>query len=324
MSALTVKSLAKELGKREKDIKSQWDQAIEIAEEEFGKKQKQFKDQEYSYVKGIIKNMLGMKESVEMDEALKKFKKPYDVNRGLSIIGYGMTPNGNHVVRVELLGGKKKSIQTNTSGLDFTHKTLVGKVKDISDSDLEKAGKEIADYIKKNENAKTEKDSIDEAVDVTKLIKDLSGNFSGSNEEQMKAVQLLKGLATSDDPKSNKFMKALDTATTKISKDMSEKKESVSKRKSKFKEFMEFNTDVASYIDEMYPTEDDDFYPEQGLGEEPIMKGTIPNDEIYPNQMAGMSQGQTEYDETMTSGGFTSPNGPISGTVIPPKEDKTY
>ena len=37
-------------------------------------------------------------------------------------------------------------------------------------------------------------------ADVKQVIKDLQGNFSGSNADQMKAVQLLKGLATSDEP----------------------------------------------------------------------------------------------------------------------------
>jgi len=47
------------------------------------------------------------------------------------------------------------------------------------------------------------------------IIKDLTNsNFAGSNEEQMKMVQLMKGLATSDDPLSNKFMKAMDQAAT--------------------------------------------------------------------------------------------------------------
>jgi len=59
-------------------------------------------------------------------------------------------------------------------------------------------------------------------ADISKIIGDLKSSFGGSNEEQMKAVQLLKGLATSDDPKANKFMKALDTATTKIAGDMKE------------------------------------------------------------------------------------------------------
>ena len=56
-------------------------------------------------------------------------------------------------------------------------------------------------------------------VDVKKLIKDLGDtNWSVDNEAQMKAVQLLKGLALSDDELSNKFMKAVDAATTNIAK----------------------------------------------------------------------------------------------------------
>ena len=67
-----------------------------------------------------------------------------------------------------------------------------------------------------------EKDKIQDAeVDVKKIIKDLGDtNFSGSNDEQGKMVALLKGLAFSDDPLSNKFMKALDKATTEISKEV--------------------------------------------------------------------------------------------------------
>lgn len=45
---------------------------------------------------------------------------------------------------------------------------------------------------------------------VAGIIKELqSVNFGGSNEEQMKGVQLLKGLAASDDPAANAFMKKL-------------------------------------------------------------------------------------------------------------------
>jgi len=57
-------------------------------------------------------------------------------------------------------------------------------------------------------------------VDVNSVIKGLQGNFSKDNSAQMKAVELLKGLALSDDPKSNEFMKKLDKATTAISKEM--------------------------------------------------------------------------------------------------------
>ena len=62
-----------------------------------------------------------------------------------------------------------------------------------------------------------EKKAKKEAVDVGKIIKDLiNTGWSGSNEEQMKAVQLLKGLAVSEDPKSNEFMKALDDFTSNL------------------------------------------------------------------------------------------------------------
>ncbi|KKK92481.1 hypothetical protein LCGC14_2702470, partial [marine sediment metagenome] len=56
---------------------------------------------------------------------------------------------------------------------------------------------------------------VDEAADIQKIIKALiNTKFSGSNEEQGKAVQLLRGLAFSDDPASDKFMKALDNFTS--------------------------------------------------------------------------------------------------------------
>lgn len=49
-----------------------------------------------------------------------------------------------------------------------------------------------------------------EAVDVSKVIQDLiDTKSSDDNEEQGKLVQLLKGLAFSDDPKSDQFMKKL-------------------------------------------------------------------------------------------------------------------
>lgn len=53
------------------------------------------------------------------------------------------------------------------------------------------------------------KKGIKEA-DISKVIKDLiDTKASGDNEEQGKLVQLLRGLAFSDDPKSDEFMKKL-------------------------------------------------------------------------------------------------------------------
>ena len=53
-----------------------------------------------------------------------------------------------------------------------------------------------------------------------KVIKDLANAYGDSNEDQGKMVQLLRGLAFSDDPKANEFMKALDKWTTQQSKKM--------------------------------------------------------------------------------------------------------
>lgn len=56
-------------------------------------------------------------------------------------------------------------------------------------------------------------------ADIKQIIKDLGDTDWGKdNEAQMKAVQLLKGLATSEDPASNVFMKGLSDASTAIAK----------------------------------------------------------------------------------------------------------
>jgi hypothetical protein len=54
-------------------------------------------------------------------------------------------------------------------------------------------------------------------ANVSKIIKDIIGtDWSGSVEEKMKAVSLLKGLATSEDKMAIQFMKDLDALTTKM------------------------------------------------------------------------------------------------------------
>lgn len=71
--------------------------------------------------------------------------------------------------------------------------------------------------MKKYKSIFTEKESD---TNVSKIISDvIDTDWSGSNEEQMKAVNLLKGLATSDDEKANKFMKDLDSLTSKMNKE---------------------------------------------------------------------------------------------------------
>ncbi len=78
-------------------------------------------------------------------------------------------------------------------------------------------GEPTAKDVREAIGKKVEGKKVDEAVDVSAIIKELiDTSFGGSNKEQMKAVQLLKGLATSDDPKSNKFMKELDKLTSSM------------------------------------------------------------------------------------------------------------
>jgi hypothetical protein len=74
--------------------------------------------------------------------------------------------------------------------------------------------------MKKYKSIFKEEDEKKSDANVSKIIGDLiDTDWSGSNEEQMKAVNLLKGLATSDDEKANKFMKDLDSATSKMNKE---------------------------------------------------------------------------------------------------------
>lgn len=58
-----IKSFAKQSRKSEKEVEKLWKDAIKISEEELGKKEKSFGDREWSYVTGILKSMLGIKES---------------------------------------------------------------------------------------------------------------------------------------------------------------------------------------------------------------------------------------------------------------------
>lgn len=54
----------------------------------------------------------------------------------------------------------------------------------------------------------------------SEIVKELiDTSFGGSNDSQGKAVELLKGLAFSDEAISNKFMKALDKWTSGLNPD---------------------------------------------------------------------------------------------------------
>lgn len=107
-------------------------------------------------------------------------------------------------------------------------------------------GKELAEFVdymdaekwaEKNKYFPIYKnESMNEKVDVGKVISDLiDRGWSGDNKSQMGAVEILRGLATSDDPRSNKFMKALDDFTSSLKKDDYIKE---SKNKNNFFDYM--------------------------------------------------------------------------------------
>jgi hypothetical protein len=65
-------------------------------------------------------------------------------------------------------------------------------------------------------------------ADVKKIIQDIKDkDLSGSNEQQGAFAEMIKGLAFSDDPLSNEFMKKVDKAITKIADETLKKEEGV-------------------------------------------------------------------------------------------------
>jgi hypothetical protein len=139
--------------------------------------------------------------------------------------------------------------------------------------------RELSDSYKNIQEAK---------FDINQVIKDLGGNFAGSNEDQMKAVQLLKGLALSDDPKANEFMEKLDAATTQISNDLSEGNYG---KKKKVKEEVETVEESKSLIDLLNNIKSGGKIEDIDLTEEEI-NGIL---DFYENTLD--STGQNEFNK---------------------------
>lgn len=60
-----VTALAKESGKSVKAVEKLWKKAKEITADSFGKTESEFTDRDWSYVTGVLKNMLGLEETVK-------------------------------------------------------------------------------------------------------------------------------------------------------------------------------------------------------------------------------------------------------------------
>ena len=59
-----VKQLAKETGKSSEEIEVLWNKAKELSKDSFGTAEEEWGEKEYSYTVGIVKNMLGINESL--------------------------------------------------------------------------------------------------------------------------------------------------------------------------------------------------------------------------------------------------------------------
>ena len=87
-----------------------------------------------------------------------------------------------------------------------------------------KLNKSQSETLGLKENQEIEVIQEQDSIDVRKIIKDIvDTDLSVSNEQQGKFSQMIKGLAFSDDPLSNKFMKEVDKMITKLGNDFLEK-----------------------------------------------------------------------------------------------------
>jgi hypothetical protein len=70
-----LKHFAQEIGKEiTEDLKSKWQEAIKLAEEDYGVEIDQFDKEQWTYVKEAVKNMYGLKEKVSIQDFLDSDK----------------------------------------------------------------------------------------------------------------------------------------------------------------------------------------------------------------------------------------------------------
>lgn len=123
--------------------------------------------------------------------------------------------------------GKMGTMETDKFKKTYAHRTeFLSDAVERFNREKEISGGDTIAKIEFKENSKQSYYTEEEKKDpkVSKMIKDLADAYGDSNEAQGKMVQILKGIAFSDDPKANEFMKALDKWTTQQSKKMSESK----------------------------------------------------------------------------------------------------
>src|ERR1700690_3701936 len=69
-----ARKIAKEIGKPIEEIESRWQEAKKIAEENLGKSESNFTNEDYNYVAGILKNKLGIHDSIKVKDFIDSGK----------------------------------------------------------------------------------------------------------------------------------------------------------------------------------------------------------------------------------------------------------
>lgn len=140
-SVNVIKSLAKKSGKSEKEVEKLWKEAVKIAEESFGKKEKDFDDREFRYVTGILKKMLKINEGTELVKNFLNSDKP-----------------AKDFVKEAVQGSDSFGINT----------TIINKDKDDDDDDDDDKKKKpkVVDPAKKKEEVKTQQEDGTAALKV--------------------------------------------------------------------------------------------------------------------------------------------------------------
>ena len=153
MPAPNLKSFAKEVGISMSKAEEYWKKAKDIAEEEFGKNEKDFGDREWSYVMGVVKNMMGIKES-KLKEMSTQEILSYYVH---TILQSKLKSSGNYGIHISFKDGssliihlspdKRKIVDINDT-LGYTGAAAIFK-KQVTDRDipymLKMAGKPLGE-----------------------------------------------------------------------------------------------------------------------------------------------------------------------------------
>jgi len=154
-----LKKLAQELGKSEKELEKYWSKAKTLAAETFGVTEGDFKSREYKYSVGIVKQMLGMNESINASSFIQSGKNAKDFVED-AVVTSGDFSIGN-------VYKKKKKKKKDDEDLDVKQIIKSPETKNdeaISDA-INNLPEKIIDFDDKNSNLLVVQDRLDKEED---------------------------------------------------------------------------------------------------------------------------------------------------------------